>query len=60
MKIDLLNSIGEKVFIALGILFLPIWFPIICLWAVVDPPYRFKRKRSESQAGKKPQNTSSD
>jgi len=44
MKIDLINSIGEKVFVALGILLLPIWFPIICLWAIIDPPYRLKRK----------------
>jgi hypothetical protein len=44
MKIDLLNSIGEKVFIALGILLIPIWFPIICFWALVDPSYRLKRK----------------
>jgi hypothetical protein len=41
--IDILETKGEIVFIALGIATLPIWFPILVLWVVIDPKYRIKK-----------------
>jgi hypothetical protein len=39
----LINTIerwGEAIFIILAILTIPIWFPIVVTWVVVDPTYR--------------------
>lgn len=43
MRHNTYEGIGEKLFIALGIILLPIWFPLLCLWVIADPPYRILR-----------------
>jgi hypothetical protein len=43
IKHNIYEGIGEKLFIAWGIILLPIWFPLLCLWVITDPPYRILR-----------------
>jgi hypothetical protein len=37
-----LEPFAEKLFITLGIILLPLWFPLVLIWVVVDPVYRIR------------------
>jgi hypothetical protein len=39
--LKIFDRCGFSIFVALGFLTLPIWFPILWAWVVIDPPYRF-------------------
>jgi hypothetical protein len=41
------NRCGYPIFVALSFVTLPLWFPILWAWIVIDPPYRWAmwRKR---------------
>lgn len=36
-----IEKLGEIPFIIFGIILLPLWFPAVVLWVVLDPSYRF-------------------
>jgi hypothetical protein len=36
-----IEKLGEIPFIIFGIILLPLWFPALVLWVVLDPSYRF-------------------
>jgi hypothetical protein len=46
---DFLEVTGEKLFFILGIATLPIWFPIMLLWVIIDPSYRVKIWQSRKE-----------
>lgn len=44
-----LNNLGELLFIALGMASLPLWFPILAIWTVVDLPHWWRLRKSARQ-----------
>ena len=41
------ESMCEIAFICIAIALLPVWFPCIIVWVVVDPYYRFQLFKKE-------------
>jgi hypothetical protein len=44
---------GEIPFLAISIATLPLWFPLLALWVILDPPYRiaiWKNRRTISKS----------
>jgi hypothetical protein len=45
--LKIFDRCGQPIFILLAFLTLPLWFPLLCAWVVIDPPYAWAmwRKR---------------
>lgn len=39
-------AVGEVIFIVLAVLALPVWFPLLIIWIVIDLPYRRAMRNS--------------
>ncbi len=36
-----LDRYGQPIFILLAFMTLPLWFPLMFAWMIIDPPYRW-------------------
>ena len=39
--LKILDRFGQPVFITLAVMSIPIWFPFLVVWVLIDPAYRW-------------------